>query len=72
MPVVPIGAALVDPKAVGEGLARFDAGKADSGHTIHPVGQNDAVPMNRSRFLKTIGHLHYDILALQPSQGWSR
>src|SRR5690606_37088669 len=39
MAVVPVGAALADWEAVGEGFARGDARKTDAGHAVHGVGQ---------------------------------
>ena len=47
--VVPIGAALAEGKAVNKGFSRCDAWVADPRHTIHLIGQQDAVPVNRGR-----------------------
>ena len=47
MGVVPVGARIRKTKLVEEILAGLNGSLGDSGHTIHRVGQTDAMPMNR-------------------------
>ncbi len=69
MAVIPIGPRLADGELVGEGLARFDTGKADAGHPIHVKRQKEAVPVDRCVRLKVIGDIKADILPFaQPDQ----
>ena len=46
MAVIPVGAVLLDWKAVLEGFAGHDARKADPRNTIHLKGQYQAMPVN--------------------------
>ena len=66
--MVPEGAALLDLEAVGEGLAGRNAGKADPGHAVHLVGQDDPVPVDGGRLAQSVGDTNRDFVALAPAQ----
>ncbi len=66
--VVPVAAALHDLEAVGEALARGDAGKADAGHAVHLERQDDAVPVDRGRLAQPVGDANGHRIALAPAQ----
>ena len=53
--VVPVGAGLVQGKAVGEGLAGLDTGKAHPRHAVLGIGQDDAVPVQGRHAVQFIG-----------------
>ena len=62
MGVIPIGAGLTDREFVNEGLARANAGEADSGHAIHLEGYDQAVPVNGCILVEFVGDGEPDIL----------
>ena len=66
--VVPVGAVLPDRNAVGESLARRDAGKAQTRHPVHVRRHPDAVPMDRGRLLQAIGYRDRHGITLAPAQ----
>ena len=47
MRVIPVGAALLEAKTIGECFSGGNSGETDAGNPIHLVGQEDAVPMDR-------------------------
>ncbi len=63
MAVIPVGAALHDGEAVGEGLARRNARIADARHAVLPERQDQAVPVNRAGHRQTVGHVDDDVFA---------
>ncbi len=62
--VIPVGAMLLDPEPVGEGLPRRDARIVHAGHAIHLEGHEKAVPMRRGRLGQGIRHVERDVVAL--------
>ncbi|MPM97902.1 hypothetical protein SDC9_145082 [bioreactor metagenome] len=66
--VVPIGAALLDLEAIGEGLTGGNPVEADAWHTIHLIRKNDAVPVDGGGFAKLIGHSDRDGFTFAPTQ----
>src|SRR5215831_2642554 len=55
MAVIPVGAALMDGKAVNEGFARRDAREAEARHAVHGSGRPYAVPVDRARLAQAVG-----------------
>jgi len=70
--VVPVGAALLEREAVGEGFAGLDAGVVEARHAVHLERQQDAVPMDRARHGQMVGNTQGHGVALAPSQQGSR
>jgi len=69
MAVVPIGAALAELEAVGEGLARRDRSKSvESRRAVHVAVEQQPVPVDRGRFLETVGGLDGHFFAFAPAQ----
>ena len=50
----PIGAALLDRKAIGKGRARLDPGEAHARHAVHLGRQEQPVPVNRRTFFQAV------------------
>ena len=72
MRVIPISAVLLHFEAVGKGLARFDASKADTGHTIHLIRQQNPVPVDRAIFSQQVFYADGNDIALAPAQRGAR
>src|SRR3546814_4005157 len=80
MAVVPVCAGLPVLEAVVIGLARMDAGEAETGDPIHVCRQQDAVPVDRGLvavdrvWRQRIGDPQVDRRALAPAQQrrWQR
>ena len=72
MRVVPVGAALLNPETVGEGRPGCDTGEADTGHTVHLVRKDDAMPVDGGRLAQPIRHPDGHLFALAPAQGRRR
>ena len=68
MAVVPVSAALQHREAVGEGLARLDAREFQAGHSVHVVGQDDAVPVHARHLGQFVADVDGDDVALAPAQ----
>ncbi len=69
MAVVPVGSALLDGKAVGEGLTGRDAGKAQPRHAIHIGGQADAMPVDGGVLVpQRVGDVQGHGIPLPPAQ----
>ena len=66
--VVPVGAALLQRIAVGEGLAGRDAGKAHARYAVHLEWQDDAVPVDRCRLAQAVGDANRHGLAFAHAQ----
>jgi hypothetical protein len=66
--VIPVGSALADLEAIGEGLTRRDAGKADAGHAVHLRRHDDAVPMDARHLLEAVAHAQRDRVAFAQAQ----
>ena len=66
----PIGAALLNRKAIGKGRARLDAGEADAGHAVHLGRQQQPVPVNRRAFFHAVRDAQRRLLPFfQPDHG---
>ena len=63
---------MLNLEAVGKRLSRRNARKADAWNSIHLVGQDNAVPMNRSGLAKLVRDANRHRLTLSPAQGWCR
>ncbi len=61
MRMEPVGAVLKDREAVGESLARLDAGIRDARHAVLIEGQNQPVPVDRCIFVEIVRHIDDDI-----------
>jgi len=68
MAVVPVGTALLDREAVGEGRTRRDPAKADPWHPVHVGGQDDPMPMDGRWLVQAVGNADRHVLALAPSE----
>ena len=68
--VVPVGTALLDGKAVGEGLARRDAVEAVSNvrYPVHGAGQDEPVPVDGGGLGQPVGDPQGDGITLLPAQ----
>ena len=64
MAVVPERAGLPDRELVDEGLARADAGEADTRNSVHLERQQDAVPVDRAALVEVVGHREPHVLTL--------
>ena len=68
MAVKPVGAGLLDREAIGEGLARRNTGVAQPRYAIHLIGQDQPVPVHRSRLVQIVGHVNSDVFAFAKAQ----
>src|SRR6266545_4847421 len=74
MRVIPARAGRASVEFVGEGRTRLDRGLAEIRHAIHRGGHIHTVPVDRSRFRKTVreGHSHIVALAHPNRVSWHR
>src|SRR3546814_1300488 len=70
--VEPVGAALHDREAVGEGLAGRDAGETDPRHAVLRGRHDQAVPVDRGRLVQLVGDGDRHLLTLLEPQGRPR
>ena len=68
MAVVPIRPALLQVEFVDKRLARRDAVEAETRHAVHAIGQQHAVPVDRTGDGQAVGHTQSDRIALAPTK----
>ena len=68
MAVIPVGTALMQPEAIGEGFAGRDSCKAETGYAVHIRWDTNAVPVDGCCFIQRIPNVQSDRLALFPAQ----
>ena len=54
---------------VSKGVARLYSLKTKAGNTIHFIGQNHAMPMQRGFFVEVVFDVDGDLVTLAPHQG---
>ena len=64
MRMVPIGSAVIEVPAIGEGFARLDARKCDARDPVHIERDEQPMPVNGCVFFKLIGDIYCDVIAL--------
>ena len=69
MGMIPVGAALLNLEAIGEGFARRDTVEADARNAVHLKWQNDAVPVDGSGFTQRVGDPDRNRFSFAPTQG---
>ena len=70
--VVPECPCLQNLEAIGKGLTRRDAGKADPRHAVHLIGKQNAMPVYGGRPVHAIGDTYRHRIAFAPPQGRRR
>src|SRR4026207_353111 len=54
MAMKPVGAALLNRKAIGKGRAWLDAGETHARHTVHDGWEQQPMPVNRRTFFQAV------------------
>src|SRR5215470_2227880 len=68
----PIGATLLDWKAICESFPGLDPREAHAGHAVHVWGEKQSVPVNRRIFFQTVRDPQRRLLTFFQPNHWTR